>query len=195
MFYVYRFLNNEDEVIYVGRTNNLKNRIDNTHFTSGHLETSCYVETCKIEYIEVSEIDSYLYEIYLINRFKPRYNKALMLGEVKTNATFPDLEWKLYKKINENGTKQSLKERMFISDEDRVKLFKDFLDIDSNINSLELSILGLCINKEYDWEEKSLSHVTVKEVKEIFKEINMQIKKLNDFSKNIVRLNKKIEIK
>lgn len=73
--YVYRFKDNKDKVIYVGRTNNIKRRMKE-HFKSGHLPLKCYKEVNSIEYIACkSEADRNILEIYLINTYKPKYNK------------------------------------------------------------------------------------------------------------------------
>ena len=46
------------------------------HFTNGHLDKSVYTQTNKIEYVElVNESDQHVLEIYLINYYKPKYNK------------------------------------------------------------------------------------------------------------------------
>ena len=39
--YVYIFKNYYDEIIYVGKTKNIKNRMKQ-HFTGGHLPEECY---------------------------------------------------------------------------------------------------------------------------------------------------------
>lgn len=78
MAYVYRFKHYlTNEIIYIGKTNrNIKSRI-NEHFSKkGHLSRKCYKSVGKIEYIEVkSDADARLVELYLINKYKPKYNK------------------------------------------------------------------------------------------------------------------------
>lgn len=74
MGYIYRFLNNEDKVIYIGKTSNLTKRI-NHHFSFGHLEDNCYLSCTKIEYMELPTMtDTSMAEIYFINKYKPLYN-------------------------------------------------------------------------------------------------------------------------
>lgn len=105
-FFVYRFLDKYNNIIYVGRTKNLKSRIA-CHFSN----TSINDEYCKmrkgcinkvetIEYIELdSEFDMVLYEIYYISKYKPEYN-ILDLYDMKPSSKikFPNLEWKYYDK-------------------------------------------------------------------------------------------------
>lgn len=73
--YVYRFLNKNEEVIYVGKTEtDLRKRISG-HFTRGHLPKECYEETSKIQFLaSVSSTMMDIKEIYYINLYKPKYN-------------------------------------------------------------------------------------------------------------------------
>ncbi|MFU8692740.1 GIY-YIG nuclease family protein (plasmid) [Rossellomorea sp. FS2] len=55
MHYLYRFINKEEQIIYIGRTNHLNARLMSQHFTAqGHLSPECYEECAKVEYAEVS---------------------------------------------------------------------------------------------------------------------------------------------
>ena len=61
-FYVYRFKNEENEIIYVGKTKDLKQRI-RTHFgKQGHLPKECYEEVRKIEFLTF-ENESLMYQL------------------------------------------------------------------------------------------------------------------------------------
>lgn len=91
-FYVYRFLNMDNKVLYVGRTHNLDQRfINHTHLTK-HVE--------KIEYITCdTEIEMVIKEIYYINLY---YNELSTnerdVYDKPTNFSFTD-KWNLYKKL------------------------------------------------------------------------------------------------
>lgn len=93
-YYVYRFTDTCDEIIYVGRTNNIKNRI-NGHMKNGHLPKECYDNVKKIEYIKLSGYaDMCMYEIYYINKYIPKYNKINKKEEDKGNEVeLKELEW------------------------------------------------------------------------------------------------------
>ena len=55
LFYLYRFINKEGEVIYIGRTNDIKRRLLREHFTNNtHLPNECYLEIEKIEYAKLT---------------------------------------------------------------------------------------------------------------------------------------------
>ena len=51
-YYVYRFLNNKNEIIYVGKSVNFINRMKQHFGSNGHLPKECYDNVDKIEYIE-----------------------------------------------------------------------------------------------------------------------------------------------
>jgi hypothetical protein len=71
MYFVYKLYSNDD-LIYVGKTNDTHIRISN------HLSQQPWSE--KISHIEFakcnSKIDMDIYELYYINKLKPKYNKA-----------------------------------------------------------------------------------------------------------------------
>lgn len=88
-FYVYRFKNEENEIIYVGKTKDLKQRI-RTHFgKQGHLPKECYEEVRKIEFLTFeNESLMGIKELYYIAKFQPRYNSKdksdfLYLGDLE----------------------------------------------------------------------------------------------------------------
>lgn len=96
-YYVYRFKDIDGNVIYVGKTNNLTNRMA-THFgINGHLDPKCYGSVEKIEYIEFkNKLDMDVKEIYYIDLFKPIYNKVNKReGRMETEFVNKD-EWKTF---------------------------------------------------------------------------------------------------
>lgn len=79
MAFVYKFRHyRSGAVIYVGKTNRTIKKRMNEHFGGkGHLSKACYETVGKIEYVEVpSDADALLVEQYLINKYKPKYNKS-----------------------------------------------------------------------------------------------------------------------
>lgn len=97
-YYVYKFINNDGNCIYVGRTINLHNRM-NQHFgKKGHLPKQAYDEVNRIEYtILDSEISMIMCELYYINKYNCKYNTSdLYRGEIYLRE-FEDLEWEIYK--------------------------------------------------------------------------------------------------
>jgi excinuclease UvrABC nuclease subunit len=103
MSYVYKFIDNENNVIYVGRTENITRRITKEHFTkNGHLPKTCYDKCCRIEYAKVKSLnESRLYELYLISKYKPEYNSVFSEGGELT-FELPSLEWVKWEKEQRN---------------------------------------------------------------------------------------------
>ena len=80
MLGVYRFYDNNDKIIYIGKAKNLKKRVS-SYFTKNHkrLKTKTLVSkvfNVKCVIVE-SEIDALLLENNLIKKYKPKYNILL----------------------------------------------------------------------------------------------------------------------
>lgn len=74
-YYVYRFLNQQHQVVYVGRTTKIMSRM-NTHFSgSGHLSPECYEQVVRVDYLELkSNSDMKIKELYYLSKYKPAFN-------------------------------------------------------------------------------------------------------------------------
>ncbi|MDE5772500.1 MAG: GIY-YIG nuclease family protein [Ruminococcus sp.] len=96
-FYLYRFINDKDEIIYIGRTNDIRRRIITEHFTNNtHLPNECYNETQRVEYAEfANESEEVAYEAILINQEKPKYNTQFK-DSAKFDVKIPLIEWKSF---------------------------------------------------------------------------------------------------
>ena len=75
-FYIYRFLDKEDNLLYIGRTNDINRRILKEHFTAlGHLPLECYSSIEKVQYAKLeNESEQVAYEAILINKLRPKFN-------------------------------------------------------------------------------------------------------------------------
>jgi len=118
--YIYRFKDKNDDIIYIGKAKSMTSRMSGHN----HLDNECYKAIVKIEYSKLENNDeSSIYERYLINKYKPKYNK-----EFNNNSTFrfelPEVKWKLWdKKIEIKKKKTELKA---IDKNKRVKRLSDF---------------------------------------------------------------------
>lgn len=85
------------EIVYVGKTTNIKNRI-NQHFSrQGHLGKNEYESIKYIEYIELpTKIDMDIVELYYINKWNPRYNTANVNHNKATIQIKEDAIWMPY---------------------------------------------------------------------------------------------------
>ena len=98
MAYVYRFLDSKGNIIYVGKTVNIDNRMQN-HFTKGHLPKECYNSVAKIEYQKYkTESDSLIMETYYITKYSPRYKKLQQSRDLPT-IEFDEGSWRTYKQF------------------------------------------------------------------------------------------------
>lgn len=123
--YIYRFLNNENEVIYIGKTDALNYRISN-HFSNGHLPKECYESVAKIEYLPMkSTTIMNIKELYYINLYKPMYNKDHIVNEPPVIIKdFANDEWLPYnnKDIN-NLIRNNISDMFFDSSRKITSIF------------------------------------------------------------------------
>ena len=82
---IYRFLDNDGNILYIGKARNIKKRLSQ-YTLKLSLKNDLMVSLAKsIEYnITDSESDALLLEAQLIKKFKPKFNIAL-----KNDSTFP----------------------------------------------------------------------------------------------------------
>mgnify|MGYP006291302031 CR=1 FL=1 len=95
-YYIYRFMDNKGNILYIGRTNNIERRILKEHFTDlGHLPEECYKSISKIEYTEIyNESEEIAYEAILINKVRPFYNTQFK-DEGNFNIDLPEFDWEV----------------------------------------------------------------------------------------------------
>lgn len=105
---VYRFLNKDNEIIYIGKAKILKNRLRGHR----HLPKECYAEITTIEFSSFqSKYEMDLAERYLIPKYKPKYNIAMSDGIVNLNISeFDNINWinlqDYYKELEEQKKKK-----------------------------------------------------------------------------------------
>lgn len=90
-FYVYKFLNDDSEIIYFGRTGDLKVRIERQHFVrSAKLPKECIDQVKIIFYGKFKyQGDAEIVEKYLICKYKPKYNKQEAKKDVSIDINEP----------------------------------------------------------------------------------------------------------
>lgn len=96
-FNVYRMKDKQGKIIYVGKTINMKNRMNG--YFSGIDKEDWHTKVREIEYISLkTHSDMSIYELYYIAKYKPKYNKVNK-RDICT-IKIEELCWKPYKKIN-----------------------------------------------------------------------------------------------
>lgn len=97
-YYVYKYVDLNNTVVYIGRTINLKERIENQH-TKDHLKNfqgSIYYFECPNKTAMIS------FEYALINKYHPKYNKQNNHLDIQTDINEP--KWELYMSTNNKST-------------------------------------------------------------------------------------------
>ena len=98
-YYSYFFYNTEGQIIYIGKTTRLKNRI-RSHFSKDLLEVEPWRAT--IDRLNILTFKCYsltdleLYETYFINKYKPTYNKDKVYNDLPS-FELPHIEPTKYK--------------------------------------------------------------------------------------------------
>ena len=104
--FVYKFIDEKNQVLYVGKTVNMDARMKNHFSKKSHLaHTDLYTKVQRIEYITCkSEYEALQKELAYINFYKPRYNSA---SKIKQLIDPPGNDkWKVYKVIKPLTTEQ-----------------------------------------------------------------------------------------
>ena len=82
MGFVYKFIDYDDNIIYIGKTNNIERRMQQ-HFFNGHLDKSCYDNVHKIFFIKIDgKTNMDMMETFLINKYHPKYNEDKQFNEL-----------------------------------------------------------------------------------------------------------------
>ena len=145
VFYVYRFLNSKGVIIYVGKTNNLKNRMGQHFGNAGHLSEEAYKEVEIVEYIvETSKADMDIKELYYINKWKPKHNMKNKQSEQMTLKLDTSLDnWKdindIYNKEKIESLERKIKELERENNSQKKKIqfyeneFRNYKEMDKKI--------------------------------------------------------------
>ncbi len=89
-YYVYKFLDKDNNALYVGQTIDMDRRM------SEHKGKIWDVEKDRIEYAVCENMtDMCIYEMYYINKLNAKYNDCLVYN-VKPSFTLPELNFKVY---------------------------------------------------------------------------------------------------
>lgn len=101
--YVYKFIDENNRILYIGKTTNMERRMKQHFSSNSHLKKQgkgdIYNKIQRIEYLKCNtEYDALVKELYYINYYKPKYNTASKIKQL-----LPPLEkedrWKVYKVI------------------------------------------------------------------------------------------------
>ena len=98
--YVYKFIDEKNNVLYVGKTVNMDARMKQHFSQKSHLHGSgLYEQIQRIEYMTCkNEFEALQKELIYINFYKPRYNSASKIKQLIDPPPSTD-RWKVYKVI------------------------------------------------------------------------------------------------
>lgn len=96
---IYRFLNQQGDVIYIGKAKDLQRRLKNHN----HLPEECYKERVVVEFtIFETESDMDLAERYYIPKYKPKYNQMMAENMITVELSkFDSSKWYQYNSHHE----------------------------------------------------------------------------------------------
>lgn len=102
MYYLYRFVDKNNNILYVGKSINIKDRLIYHFGARGHLPKECYDRTEKIEILELNtKTEMNIKELYYISKYQAEYNtldknENIYIEELESNDI-----WKEYALENE----------------------------------------------------------------------------------------------
>ncbi|WP_312288229.1 GIY-YIG nuclease family protein [Terrisporobacter sp.] len=97
-FYLYRFLDADGNILYIGKSINLKLRIDCHLSKVSNVPSECIDNIAAIEMLEtLSQADMDFKELYYIKRYAPKYNIVFNNGDIlETIDQFDNKYWEVY---------------------------------------------------------------------------------------------------
>ena len=106
MAYTYRFIDCNENIIYVGYTAQTMAKRIGQHFTKGHLPKKCYKSIARIECIKwETKSDAQVMEVYFINKYHPIYNKLDKQNDHLNIQVTDEKEWEVYQVIKKPNIK------------------------------------------------------------------------------------------
>lgn len=169
---VYKFMNRDGEVIYIGKAKDLKSRLSNHN----HLSDNCYNEVVYTMYTTFdTEHEMDFAERYYIQKLAPKYNTILSDRPISFDCD--DLDNKIFKiyKVNEYLVEHTLEQIQQLKNEN--------LYVEVNLSILEVAgMLTITKCKSYlDNVKENIKYVD--EIKKIKKYFTDDV--LNIFLKNL----------
>jgi hypothetical protein len=128
------FLDEHEEVLYIGSSIHLVTRIESQHFLSqnGNLNEECILQTHKILYHQcLSDSDMKIKERYLINTLVPRNNVKMNKSD-KFSFVIDNINWTLFS-IDNEGLVEKRRNLIY----KKTELINHFLDSNSDLLIIE----------------------------------------------------------
>lgn len=174
---VYKFLDKDDNVLYIGKSKQFKTRIFNHLRNKSHLPNECIEKINRIEFLDFKyECDMNIFELYCISYYNPPYNKdsksPVGVIHIDVPKIWNELDMESFIEIRPNNIMETKTDKI-------LKFNKDiFLNEE----------LSQFLNNHFD---KILSDIDIKTLQELCKMSEFNIKDINDY---IAYNNNKAEI-
>ena len=150
MYHVYRFLDNQNNVLYVGYTGNILTRMREQHFDGySHLDDSLILKVVKVEHLSFNCKNEALYnEDYYINLYNPPFNTVKHL--IEPNLYNINSDWSFYCNIckgkiskicNLGNTSDHTRNSLILPKELKTKLEQLASEQNRSFNNLVITIL------------------------------------------------------
>jgi len=136
-YFVYKFVDDHNQIIYIGKTIRLPARMVQHFKTDSHLTDECYDHVKRVFYCSFkTKVEMDIYEIYLIDKYRPQYNTISVYEQEEISSiVLPELVWKEYHSeilnLKEKGTILNKKTALVIE------------DIQAMVNTLERSLMDI----------------------------------------------------
>lgn len=95
-YYVYKFVDKNEDILYVGKTKNLKTRVQSHIREKNWIEEGCRIYIAEV----ISQTDMDIYELYYINKLKPIHNVANAYDS-EFSIELNELNFKHYQTVSE----------------------------------------------------------------------------------------------
>lgn len=142
-YYVYRFKDKHEQIVYVGKTKNLKTRMRQHFSPRGHLTEQQYASIETVEYVELpTKIDMDIKELYYINKWKPAYNTSNVNHNTASTIIADDDEWIIYSSKKKNS-EYALQDKISVLEKELATKIKMIRDIESENVQLRNSNIEL----------------------------------------------------
>ena len=106
MAYTYRFIDCNENIMYVGYTAQSMAKRMGQHMERGHLPKKAYKNIQRIEYIKWdTKSDAQVMEVYYINKYHPRYNRLENQNDRLNIQINEEKEWQVYQVIKKPNVK------------------------------------------------------------------------------------------
>lgn len=138
-YYIYKFVDELDSVLYIGKTKQLEKRINNHIIQKEWIKNGIKVFAGECQ----NKTDMDMYEIYYINKLNPLHNIASVNNEGFT-IDLPELNFLLYKELTDINTINKPKELNY---NDYINSPLIYMDGTLSYNGINSLVLNRKINK------------------------------------------------